>query len=84
MAKKNCLGGANGGRCPVKKPAGAPEQHVISKDPVYPRLTKATPTSKRANHWVLRVYGWTGQQSSSGFCDLTPATLGVFASLDRF
>jgi hypothetical protein len=29
-------------------------------------------------------YGWTGQQSSSGFCDRPPATLGVFASLDRF
>jgi hypothetical protein len=29
-------------------------------------------------------YGWTGQQSGSGFCDLTPATLRVFASLDRF
>jgi hypothetical protein len=30
------------------------------------------------------TYGWTGQQSSSGFCDRPPATLGVFASLDRF
>jgi hypothetical protein len=29
-------------------------------------------------------YGWTGQQSSSGFFDRPPATLGVFASLDRF
>ena len=29
-------------------------------------------------------YGWTGQQPSSGFFDQTPATLGVFASLDRF
>jgi hypothetical protein len=28
--------------------------------------------------------GWIGQGPSSGFCDLTPATLGVFASLDRF
>jgi hypothetical protein len=31
-----------------------------------------------------RTYGWIGQGPSSGFCDLTPATLGVFASLDRF
>jgi hypothetical protein len=30
------------------------------------------------------IYGWTGQRSSSGFFDLPPATLGVFASLDRF
>ena len=30
------------------------------------------------------TYGWIGQQSSSGLSDLTPATLGVFASLDRF
>jgi hypothetical protein len=30
------------------------------------------------------VYGWIGQQSGSGFCDRPPATLGVFASLDRF
>jgi hypothetical protein len=29
-------------------------------------------------------YGWIGQQSGSGFCDRPPATLGVFASLDRF
>jgi hypothetical protein len=28
-------------------------------------------------------YGWTGQQPSSGFFDRPPATLGVFASLDR-
>jgi hypothetical protein len=33
---------------------------------------------------VLRyAYGWIGQQSGSGFCDRLPATLGVFASLDR-
>jgi hypothetical protein len=31
-----------------------------------------------------RNYGWTGQQSGSGFINLTPATLGVIASLDRF
>jgi hypothetical protein len=30
------------------------------------------------------TYGWIGQQPSSGFINLTPATLGVFASLDRF
>jgi hypothetical protein len=29
-------------------------------------------------------YGWTGQQSSSGFSDMPRPTLGVFASLDRF
>jgi hypothetical protein len=29
-------------------------------------------------------YGWTGQQSSSGFCDRPREPLGVFASLDRF
>jgi hypothetical protein len=29
-------------------------------------------------------YGWIGQQSGSGFCDQTPATLGVFAALGRF
>jgi hypothetical protein len=29
-------------------------------------------------------YGWTGQRSGSGLSDQTPATLGVFASLDRF
>jgi hypothetical protein len=33
---------------------------------------------------AVAKYGWIGQQPSSGFCDLTPATLGVFASLDRF
>jgi hypothetical protein len=33
---------------------------------------------------LIYEYGWTGQRSSSGFFDLTPATLGVFASLDRF
>jgi hypothetical protein len=31
-----------------------------------------------------KQYGWTGQQSSSGFFDRPPATPGVFASLDRF
>jgi hypothetical protein len=30
------------------------------------------------------AYGWTGQQSSSGFFDIARPTLGVFASLDRF
>jgi hypothetical protein len=29
-------------------------------------------------------YGWIPHNSSFGFLDLTPATLGVFASLDRF
>jgi hypothetical protein len=29
-------------------------------------------------------YGWTGQRSGSGLSDRPPATLGVFASLDRF
>ena len=29
-------------------------------------------------------YGWTGRQSSSGFCDMPRLALGVFASLDRF
>jgi hypothetical protein len=29
-------------------------------------------------------YGWTGQQSSSGFFDIARPTLGVFASSDRF
>jgi hypothetical protein len=29
-------------------------------------------------------YGWIGQQSGSGFINRPPATLGVFASLDRF
>jgi hypothetical protein len=33
---------------------------------------------------AIAQYGWTGQQSGSGFCDRHPATLGVFASLDRF
>jgi hypothetical protein len=33
---------------------------------------------------VHEIYGWFGQQSGSGFCDQTPATLRVFASLDRF
>jgi hypothetical protein len=32
----------------------------------------------------VALYGWTGQQPSSGFFDRPPATLGVFASLDRF
>jgi hypothetical protein len=31
-----------------------------------------------------KKYGWIGQEPSSGFSDQTPATLGVFASLDRF
>jgi hypothetical protein len=37
-------------------------------------------------HMCLRriKYGWTGRQSSSGFFDRPPATLGVFASSDRF
>jgi hypothetical protein len=30
------------------------------------------------------AYGWIGQQPGSGFSDQSPATLGVFASLDRF
>jgi hypothetical protein len=30
------------------------------------------------------TYGWTGQQSSSGFIHTARPTLGVFASLDRF
>jgi hypothetical protein len=29
-------------------------------------------------------YGWTGHKPGSGLSDQTPATLGVFASLDRF
>ena len=29
-------------------------------------------------------YGWIGQQPSSDLSDLTPATLGVFASSGRF
>jgi hypothetical protein len=31
-----------------------------------------------------KLYGWTGQQSSSGLSDMPRPTLGVFASLDRF
>jgi hypothetical protein len=29
------------------------------------------------------TYGWIGQESGSGFSDRPPATMGVFASLDR-
>jgi site-specific DNA-cytosine methylase len=39
-------------------------------------------TKSRSTHEY--TYGWTGQESSSGFCEQTPAALGVFASLDRF
>jgi hypothetical protein len=56
MAKKNCLGGANGGRGSINEAAAAPEKRVISKDTVYPQFTKATPTSKTANQWILRVH----------------------------
>jgi hypothetical protein len=42
----------------------------------------------RFSVWVRYVahssYGWTGQQSSSGFCDRPREPLVVFASLDRF
>jgi hypothetical protein len=38
----------------------------------------------RCPHFLPLAYGWTGQQSGSGFINLTPATPGVFASLDRF
>jgi hypothetical protein len=37
--------------------------------------------------WFLKAivpYGWTGQQSGSGFFDMPRLALGVFASLDRF
>jgi hypothetical protein len=44
---------------------------------------EAPPPAKDPNADRLK-YGWSGQQSGSGFCVLTPATLGVFASLDRF
>jgi hypothetical protein len=42
---------------------------------------------KRPRSWVIRKnlgYGWIGQQPGSGFINRPPATLGVFASLDRF
>jgi hypothetical protein len=32
----------------------------------------------------LQKYGWTGQETGSGFINRPPATLGVFASSDRF
>jgi hypothetical protein len=41
-------------------------------------------TSYHFRTYEASNYGWTGQESSSGFCDRPPATLGVFASLDRF
>jgi hypothetical protein len=41
--------------------------------------------STAAVRWrCCTAYGWIGQQSSSGFCDIARPTLGVFASLDRF
>jgi hypothetical protein len=45
------------------------------------RWKEATANTERA---APGQYGWIGQQPSSGFCDRPPATLGVFASLDRF
>jgi hypothetical protein len=43
---------------------------------------------QRRGQWVVSgqgfTYGWMPHNASFGFLDLTPATLGVFASLDRF
>jgi hypothetical protein len=33
---------------------------------------------------LAALYGWTGQQSGSGFSDMPRPALWVFASLDRF
>jgi hypothetical protein len=56
------------------------QKHILSrKGPV---ASGGKPVQGHA--WASGTnYGWTGQQSGSGFSDIARPALGVFASLDR-
>jgi hypothetical protein len=49
-----------------------------------PHVLASVPFSFLVNFVRDAYYGWTGQQSGSGFSDIARPALGVFASLDRF
>jgi hypothetical protein len=64
---------------------GLPRQlpfSISSPSPSHPQATSNQPPIHTQS--TPNPYGWTGQRSSSCFFDRPPATLGVFASLDRF
>jgi hypothetical protein len=56
----------------------------LSTKGLYLYIKKAEVALDRAESRAAARYGWTGQQSGSGFFDIARPALGVFASLDRF
>jgi hypothetical protein len=67
---------------PTKAPSTSTDDEGNNKNPLIFSATAAV-VFLIASACGYRNYGWTGHQSGSGFINLTPATLEVFASLDR-
>jgi hypothetical protein len=64
--------------------AGVPLRTIVGGSRVLARASTPRRSCFSARQLHHGTYGWTGRQSSSGFCDIARPALGVFASLDRF
>jgi hypothetical protein len=76
-----CLGGYLG---PPREVRGFAPRDALGRHPSADPRRWRTAGGPVAGAQLIDVYGWIPHNSSFGFLDLTPATLGVFASLDRF